>query len=66
MKGIKGAPLRTGLMELTKLCEHCGDVFAKPATQPWNRWDQRRFCSHECWWKVRPNWNRHAEANHAQ
>lgn len=60
--GVRGAPRHTGIMHHTKLCEACGDVFAKPATTPWNRWHKRRFCSKECWWKVRPNWNRYADA----
>ena len=49
------------ITERTKLCEHCGDAYAKPSNQPWGRWHKRRFCSHECWWKARPNWNRYAK-----
>ncbi len=51
----------TTVMDRTRLCESCGEVFAKPSNQPWNRWHKRRFCSKECWWKTRPNWNRYAE-----
>lgn len=61
MIGVKGAPRYTGIMDRTKLCESCGDIFTKPSNQPWGRWRKRRFCSHECWWMTRPNWNRYAK-----
>jgi hypothetical protein len=53
--------MKRSLLEKTKLCECCGDAYAKPQNQPWGRWDKRRFCSLECWWQSRPNWNRYAK-----
>ena len=45
----------------SKQCEHCNETFEKPFNEPWGRWDKRRFCSHQCWWSSRPNWNRYAK-----
>jgi hypothetical protein len=50
-----------GLLEITRLCECCGDAYAKATFETWDRWARRRFCSRECWWATRPNWNRYAE-----
>jgi len=48
------------LLEITRICEYCGDAYAKPGIETWSRWVKRRFCSRECWWAIRPNWNRYA------
>jgi len=59
-----GRPRKGGqgptLLERTKLCECCGDAYAKPANEPWKRWARRRFCSLDCWWATRGNWNRYS------
>ncbi len=62
--GVRGAPKYTGIMHHTKLCQQCGDVFAKPSTTGWNRWQGRRVCSRKCWAQFRPLWNRYAGDTH--
>ena len=52
-----------GILDTTKLCESCGDAYAKAGNEQWSRWERRRFCSLRCWWNVRPNWNAHAMNN---
>lgn len=56
---MSGRP-KLSIEHYTKQCEVCDDYYAKPSTTPWGRWNRRRFCSLECWWKTRPNWNRYA------
>ena len=61
MSEMRQATSRRSILDYTKICEACGDIFAKPSNQPWGRWRKRRFCSRECWWMTRPNWNRYAK-----
>jgi len=49
-----------GILDRTKLCESCGDAYAKPQNEQWSRWERRRYCSLRCWWDIRPAWNVHA------
>ena len=60
---IGSSKRRGGILERTKLCESCGDAYAKAGNEQWSRWEKRRFCSLRCWWDVRPNWNAHSLNN---
>ena len=34
---------------LLRTCERCGTVKEKPENEPWSRWQNRRYCSRDCW-----------------